>query len=99
VARELELTEFDVLLRVDGTTAPYPPAGGKLFTLQELQRAVGGYIEIVHLPGGFLLVVNEEGRLHGLPHNARASALAVGLVVGGEDIRGDALLCRVGRID
>lgn len=40
-------------------------------TLEELQKHVGGYIEFVYLPGwpNVCLVVNEEGRLIGLPPN------------------------------
>lgn len=42
--------------------------------LEEMQKIVGGYIEIVPLAPvefGFALVVNEEGRLRGLPFNCR----------------------------
>lgn len=82
---------FSILFKADGTKSIYPPRG-KHYTLEELQRAVSGYIEIVHV-GRRLLVVNEEGRILGLTHNSGASAIATGLVLGGEDIRGDALLC------
>lgn len=37
--------------------------------LERLQALVGGYIEMVALPDGTELVINEEGRLHGLPRN------------------------------
>ena len=44
-------------------------------SLEELQEAVGGYIEVVHTrrSGNKLLIryVNEEGRLLNLPVNAR----------------------------
>lgn len=38
-------------------------------TLQNLQKFVGGYIEIVNLWGDAAIVCNEEGRIKGLPYN------------------------------
>ena len=61
--------------------------------LDSLQRAVGGYIEIVNLGDRCLLVCNEEGKLRGLEGNRR---LENGTVIagpffivgdGGEDFR------------
>jgi hypothetical protein len=49
------------------------PENGTTFTLEELQKAVGGYIEVIHLADGRVMVLNEEGRLHGLPFNANAT--------------------------
>ena len=43
-------------------------------TLEEMQRLVDGYIELVPLPQmefRLAMVVNEEGRLRGLPFNCR----------------------------
>jgi len=40
-------------------------------TLEALQSVVGGYIEHVGILGGLAVVVNEEGRLMGLPPNRR----------------------------
>lgn len=47
-------------------------------TLERLQEYVGGYIEYVPMPQGcpFDIIVNEEGRLHGMPKNVLASHLA-----------------------
>ena len=82
------------LLKPDGSVEDYPPAG-KTYTLEELQKAVGGYIEIVHPGDGrYLMVVNEEGKLHGLPPNPRATALYER-----DHIVGNALVCRNGDID
>lgn len=45
-------------------------------TLKEAQEIVGGYIELLPLRKSRLtLVLNEEGKLHGLPRNDRASAI------------------------
>jgi hypothetical protein len=56
--------------------------------LEELQKAVGGYIETVSR-AGFVLVCDEEGRLKGKPDNETASRLV------GISIVGDALVCGV----
>lgn len=43
---------------------------GEYFTLEELQTAVGGYIETIASPlDGCIAVVNEDGLLKGLPRN------------------------------
>lgn len=45
-------------------------------SLSEAQKIVGGYIEIVPIQGRMVtLVVNEEGRLLGLPLNPDATEL------------------------
>lgn len=40
-------------------------------TLEGEQRAVGGYIEVVPLGDGKLLICNEEGKLNGMQGNRR----------------------------
>jgi hypothetical protein len=79
------------LIKTDGTMVSIEPADGKAFTLEELQKFVGGYIQIIRPPSrvGALLVVNEEGRLIGLPFNPAAS-----LIYEKDEIVGDAVLCR-----
>lgn len=74
------------VLRANGTKETLKGTGkrGKL-TLEQMQAAVGGYIEYVHA-GSKTLVVNEEGLLKGLPLNVMASDIA------GRPIVGDALL-------
>tara|TARA_R100000005_G_scaffold22464_1_gene9686 strand:- start:41 stop:331 length:291 start_codon:yes stop_codon:yes gene_type:complete len=44
-------------------------------TLKEAQAYVGGYVEGIHFPNGDFLIVNEEGKLMGLPLNEQASKL------------------------
>lgn len=44
-------------------------------SLDNLQRTVGGYIETVTLATDCVLIVNEEGRLLGLPHNCNICGL------------------------
>jgi len=51
-------------------------------SLESAQNAVGGYVERVVCPDGSILLVNEEGLLHGLPVNKEASAIAGQTIVG-----------------
>ena len=41
----------------------------------EVKEFVGGMVEAVHFPNGDLLLLNEEGKLMGLPLNEKASKL------------------------
>jgi hypothetical protein len=59
----------------------------KSLNLKEIQEMVGGYMEIVRLPEGMNLIVNEEGRMLDLPMNRQASEHY------GQAIVGDAILC------
>jgi hypothetical protein len=83
-----------ILFRTTKEVESIKPANGVSFTLEELQRLVGGYIELVpDVPSSrfhrnhWLAYCNEEGLLHRLPPNPVASwLLAVPLV-------GDVVLC------
>ena len=60
--------------------------------LADLQKAVGGYIEIVSNGDGTLIVCNEEGKLNGMEGNRRIESDVIAgpfFVVGeqGEDFR------------
>lgn len=72
-----------MILRADGTRQEIQPANGTHFQLSELQRIVGTgaplgchWIEIVPTRDGRIMVINEEGKLYGLPRNEQATALA-----------------------
>jgi hypothetical protein len=88
------------ILRVNGTREPVAPEGGSpVFELRQLQRIVGGYIEIqpLRVTGGWL-VLHEDGKGVGLPVNAAATALW--LANGGQDpIVGDVLICARGQLE
>ena len=51
-------------------------------SLEEAQEFVGGYVEMVRLPDGDQMLVNEEGRLRHLEINHTASELAGQMIVG-----------------
>lgn len=74
--------EIGFLYRVGADMAEeVKPADGKKFTLAELQKLVGGYIE--HVPHSRpIAYCNEEGRLTGLPPNALASQRFEQVLVG-----------------
>ena len=44
-------------------------------SLKEAQEFVGGYVEGITFPNGDYLIINEEGKLMGLPLNPEATAL------------------------
>ena len=43
--------------------------------LKGAQEFVGGYVECITFPNGDVLIVNEEGKLRGLPLNPEATLL------------------------
>jgi hypothetical protein len=63
------------LIKADGQTIEVLPEG-KTFSLKELQALVGGYIEMISLNNGTVMVLNEEGKLQDLPFNESATAMA-----------------------
>lgn len=61
----------------DGRQEERAPANGRDYSLKEMQAIVGGYIELVPCKQpGMIMVINEEGKLLGLPRNEQATALA-----------------------
>lgn len=74
----------------DGTMTAVSPKNGTDFSLEELNEFVGGYIEIVSTTDGRIMVLNEEGKLNGLPVN-----LAATILYGNPNdvIVGDVLVC------
>jgi hypothetical protein len=80
----------------DTTLVDLPKGDG----LRVMQAAVGGYIELIRLAPDLLMYVNEEGLIHNLPFNGRASALLLSMYeisgnptpIGGHDLRGDVFI-------
>ena len=69
------------------------PHYGEKFELKDLQTRVDGYIEIVPLDGGTVMVVNEDGKNNGLPFNPRATGVFQKYSHTGDYIVGDVVLC------
>lgn len=64
------------LYKTDGVIIDINPEKGKTFSLKELQGYVGGTIDIQPLPKlKKVLVLNDEGKLIGLPRNANATEI------------------------
>lgn len=63
-----------VAVHPDGRVELYAGA----VSLEEAQRAVGGYVQLVTLADGSQLYCNEDGKLRGLPRNPLATALTAG---------------------
>lgn len=76
------------LITADGRKTAITPKNGKDFKWEELKEMIGGYIEIVRLRDGRILVVDEEGQCKGLEMNVEASVIA------GQMIVGNVVLCK-----
>lgn len=69
------------LITPNGLGKEVSPANGEIFTLEELQGYVGGFIEHITMPYGAVVMnqiyyhafVNEEGKLQSNPVNPRAT--------------------------
>lgn len=78
------------IITTGGEQIEVAPVKGEQFTLKELQDIVGGYIQLLYLPHGSIMVINEEGKVHGLPYNEVAT-----IALGGSDYEGEYVVGRV----
>jgi hypothetical protein len=69
------------------------PERGASFTLRELQAFVGGYIEVLRTPDGRWMFLNEDGKRLDLPPNHDATVMVRHLLMPGDVIVGDVILC------
>lgn len=77
-----------------GNVTEIQPDDGETFSLGRLQSLVGGYIQIVYLDDGKILVCDEEGRIKGKECNNLATIYACNLGFnGGCDLVGDVFFC------
>lgn len=77
----------------DGQMEIVLPSNGCTFGLDELREFVDGNIEIIHLGDNLLMVVNEEGKLLGLPFNFSATCWFQYYCGASDFICGDVLIC------
>jgi hypothetical protein len=68
------------------------PANGTDFQLRELQTMVGGFVEVLPLNDGRLMILNEDGKSLRLPINARATMLAAIELSGLDSISGNVVV-------
>lgn len=82
------------ILYTNGDIKDVQPKNGTDFSLEELQEIVGGWIQIVNLNDRQILVINEEGKLDGLPGNELATQVyCIAKQPYVDTIVGNALLC------
>ena len=81
------------IIRTDGTRHAVAPANGEYFTLEEMQAAVGGLVQIVELDDKQSMILNEEGKLLDQPYNEEADEIFHQHFVTLDYIVGDVLLC------
>lgn len=86
-----------VIIKTDGSMEPLVPKG-KRVSLQEMQNVVGGLIEMVNLSDK-VMILNEEGKIFGLPLNHKATVLFQRDHGHGDVIVGDVILADFGDID
>ena len=80
------------IYKTDGTILEVEPKNKHDFSLEELQRIVGGYIEILHIGNDKIMVIDEEGKLKEKPANEAATMFF--MQAGYYDtIVGDVLVC------
>jgi len=85
------------IIRTTGAIEEVTPQNGTDFQLPELNKIVGGYIEIVQTTTGEIMVCNEDGHALGLKFNSLASHLYPGFPP--YPVLGDVLVCNRDQID
>lgn len=75
------------------------PNNGSTFELEELQEVVGGYIEIVRLNDGRVIIVNEDGLSLNLPVNIEATNILRRDHFTTDYIVGNAIVCDADMIE
>ncbi len=82
------------IIKTDGTRIETMPRNKRDFQCDELQEIVEGYFEILPLSRSQIMVVNEEGKIHGKPYNHLATLCAY--MAGIKDvIVGNVLVCDI----
>lgn len=82
-----------IKIRPSGEISTCPCGADGSITLEEMQEAVGGYIEVIGSAFGRLaMIVNVEGKLRGLPYNPTATAIMGAGGLPGDYIVGTVLL-------
>lgn len=85
------------LIKADGTQTEIQPQNGTDFSLEELQKYVDGYIQVIQLHNqeDEILVINEDGKDR-YPTNQTATELALfnRAIFHWDWIDGDVVLCK-----
>lgn len=82
------------IIKTDGTIVEVTPQNGTDFKLEELQKIVGGYIEVLRLTDNEIMVANEEGKFCcAYNHEATQIAKEYETIYKNDYICGDVLIC------
>lgn len=81
------------IYKAHGEVINSEPKNGNDYQLEELNAIVSGYIEIVSLHDGRIMVINEEGKIHGLAINWKATEIFQSVYGASDIIVGDVLVC------
>ena len=92
-------TKSAKIIYTDKGAEDYTPNNGSTFELEELQEVVGGYIEIVRLNDGRIIIVNEDGLSLNLPVNIEATNILRRDHSTTEYIVGTAIVCDADMIE
>lgn len=86
---------MSTLIKTDGSKLEIQPQNGLDFQLDELQKFVDGYIEIINLHNGDILVINDNGK-DVLDSNETATEIAHkhNAILGWDYICGDVVMCK-----
>lgn len=82
------------LITTDGDITEITPGNGSDFNLEEAQRYVDGYVEVVAIDYDTIMLVDEEGK-YGKKRNIAATEIACehSSIMPCDYICGDAILC------
>lgn len=80
------------LINIEGHEVPHTG-----MDLASLQKAVGGYIQIIPTKDGRSMVINEEGKLNDLPFNEKATNMAH--LFTGDYVVGNVVVCDSNELD
>lgn len=87
------------IIKANGEQVEVAPKNGKDFKLEELKAIVNGWVEVVWLPNDEIMVINEEGKLLGLPMNLTATGIYYDAFGYPDSIVGDVLLCKSNQVE
>ena len=94
------------IIKTTGEVIETKPNNGTDFSLEELQGIVSGYVEVIYLQDGRLILCDEDGRAKNKPYNHKATEemhKALGILGANRlgwyfGIVGDVLVCDVDEI-
>lgn len=88
-----------VIYKANGERETVFPDNGKDFKLEQLQKIVGGYIDMLGVGGDEIMVFNDEGKLMELPFNREATEIYRKAFQTDDFIVGDVLVCKDNEIE